>query len=71
MTTYIIVGNGVAGNSAAETIRQHDKEGEILIFAKERYPLYYIPGLPEYLAGERPLNRLIIHDQKWYRDNHL
>ena len=71
MTTYIIVGNGVASNSAAETIRKHDKEGEILIFAKERYPFYYIPGLPEYLAGERPLNRLIIHDEKWYRDNHL
>ena len=44
MTTYIIVGNGVAGNAAAETIRKYDSDGEILIFAKEKYPLYYIPG---------------------------
>jgi nitrite reductase (NADH) large subunit len=71
MATYLLVGNGVAGNAAAETIRKYDKAGEILLFAKERYPFYYIPGLPEYLAGERPLNRLIIHDEQWYRDNRI
>ena len=71
MTTYIIVGNGVAGNAAAETIRKYDNDVEILIFAKEKYPLYYIPGLPEYLSGERTLNHLIIHDEKWYRDHRL
>jgi nitrite reductase (NADH) large subunit len=71
MTTYIIVGNGVAGTAAAETIRQHDSAGEILIFTKEKFPFYYTPGLPEYLAGERPLPGLIIHDEKWYRDNRL
>jgi nitrite reductase (NADH) large subunit len=71
MTTYIILGNGVAGNAAAETIRKYDNAGEILIFGKEKYPFYYIPGLPEYLSGESPLNRLIIHDEKWYRDHRL
>jgi nitrite reductase (NADH) large subunit len=71
MTTYIIVGNGVAGNAAAESIRKYDKEGSILIFTKEQYPFYYIPGLPEYLSGERPRQRLIIHDQQWYADQRL
>ncbi len=71
MTTYLIVGNGVAGNTAAETIRKYDAAGEILIFTKEKYPFYYIPGLPEYLSGERPLPRLIIHDEKWYGDNRI
>ena len=71
MTTYIIIGNGVAGNAAAEIIRKYDNAGEILIFGKEKYPFYYIPGLPEYLSGESPLNRLIIHDEKWYRDHRL
>ncbi|MEW6660065.1 MAG: FAD-dependent oxidoreductase [Thermodesulfobacteriota bacterium] len=71
MATYLIVGNGVAGNTAAETIRKHDAAGKILIFAKEKYPFYYIPGLPEYLSGERPRHRLIIHDEQWYGDNRL
>ncbi len=71
MTTYIIIGNGVAANTAAETIRKYDNAGEILVFTREKYPFYYIPGLPEYLSGESPLNRLIIHDEKWYRDHRL
>ena len=30
MTTYLIIGNGVAGNAAAENIRKHDPEGKIV-----------------------------------------
>ncbi len=71
MATYLIIGNGAAGNSCAETIRKYDNEGSILIFSKEKYPFYYIPGLPEYLSGERPLDRLIIHGENWYRDKRI
>jgi nitrite reductase (NADH) large subunit len=71
MTTYLIIGNGAAGNAAAETIRKYDGEGKVLIFTRERRPFYYIPGLPDYLAGERPIERLIIHNEKWYRDHRL
>jgi nitrite reductase (NADH) large subunit len=71
MATYLIVGNGVAGNSAAEAIRKYDKEAKILIFSTEKYPFYYIPGLPAYLSGEQPLHSLFIHNQQWYEDNHL
>ena len=42
MTTYIIIGNGVAGNAAAEAIRKHDQNGAISIFAREEYPFYYV-----------------------------
>jgi nitrite reductase (NADH) large subunit len=71
MVTYIIVGNGAAGNLCAETIRKYDKEGTILIFSREKYQFYYIPGLPEYLSGGRPLSRLIIREENWYRDNRI
>ena len=53
MTTYIIIGNGVAGNAAAEAIRKHDQNGAISIFAREEYPFYYVPGLPAFIAGEK------------------
>ena len=69
MATYLIVGNGAAGIAGAEAIRRYDKKGSILIFSKEKYPVYYIPGLPEYLSGERSLKRLVIHDEQWYGDN--
>jgi len=71
MTTYIIIGNGVAGNAAAESIRKHDKTGKIIIFSKEKYPFYYVPALPEFLAGEKALKGLIIHDIDWYQKNQI
>jgi nitrite reductase (NADH) large subunit len=71
MTRYIIIGNGVAGNAAAESLRKHDKAGKIIIFSKEKYPFYYVPALPEFLAGEKDIQGLIIHDLNWYEKNQL
>jgi nitrite reductase (NADH) large subunit len=66
MTTYLIIGNGVAGNAAAENIRKFDPEGKIAIFSKEDRPFYYVPALPEYVAGEKQADKIIIHPQAWY-----
>ena len=48
MTAYVIIGNGVAANAAAENIRKFDPDGKITIFSKEDRPFYYVPALPEY-----------------------
>jgi nitrite reductase (NADH) large subunit len=66
MTAYIIIGNGVAGNAAAESIRKYDRQGSIHIFTRGKTPFYYVPALPEYVAGEKPLPKIIIHDASWY-----
>ncbi|MHB9074834.1 MAG: NAD(P)/FAD-dependent oxidoreductase [Desulfobaccales bacterium] len=69
MTTYLIIGNGVAGNAAAENIREFDPEGKIAMFSKEDRPFYYVPALPEYVAGDKQADKIIIHPQDWY-DQH-
>jgi nitrite reductase (NADH) large subunit len=66
MTTYLIIGNGVAGNAAAENIRKHDPEGKIVIISQESRPFYYVPALPEYLAGEKGADQITLHPQSWY-----
>ena len=71
MTTYLVVGNGVAGNSAAETIRRIDPAGKILMFSKEKYYFYYTPALPEYLGGEKQVKDFIIHEAQWYEKNRI
>jgi nitrite reductase (NADH) large subunit len=71
MTRYLIIGNGVAGNSAAEMIRRLDAESAVTIFTKSRYPFYYTPALPEYLSGEKELRRFTLHDFSWYEKNHV
>ncbi len=68
MTTYVIVGNGVAGNAAAETIRKHDPDGVIRLFSREAHPFYYTPALPEFLAGTKDLQKIILHPAAWYQD---
>ena len=71
MTTYLIIGNGVAGNAAAESIRQYDQGGAIHIFTREKMPFYYVPALPEYVAGEKQANNIIIHNAAWYREQNI
>jgi len=71
MTEYLIVGNGVAANSAAETIRRLDQEGSIRMFTREEFPFYYTPALPEYLSGDKALRKIFIHDLPWYEKNRM
>ncbi len=69
MATYLIIGNGVAGNTAAETIRRIDSHGKILMFSREKYHFYYVPALPEFLSGEKQIEDFTIHNEKWYEKN--
>ena len=63
---YVIIGNGVAGTTAAENIRKNDPQGEIKIFTDEAYPFYSRIRLIEYLAGEVELPKLQIRSNTWY-----
>jgi nitrite reductase (NADH) large subunit len=71
MTTYVIVGNGVASNTAAENIRKRDPDGKIAIFSREDRPFYYVPALPEYLAGDKTADQIITHAQSWYDQQNI
>ncbi len=52
MSRYVIIGTGVAGISAAETIRQNNPSADILVIGDEKYGYYSRPGLAYYLTGE-------------------
>lgn len=58
---YLIIGNGAAGNAAAQAIRRRDGRGEIIILSDEPHPAYYRPLLP-YLLYDAP------EGQHLYRD---
>src|SRR5256885_5905000 len=49
---YIILGNGIAGQTCAEDLRKADAEASIVIVAAERHPLYNRVALPRYLRGQ-------------------
>ncbi len=60
-TSYVIIGNGITGVTAAETLRAADATCSITIVADEFFPVYYRPALKDYLAGR-------LHEEKlWAR----
>ncbi|HDS08861.1 MAG TPA: NAD(P)/FAD-dependent oxidoreductase [Firmicutes bacterium] len=68
---YIIVGNGVAGDSAAMAISETDNNSEILLFSEEAIPFYYRPRLIDVVSGEVTLNKIIIHNEEFYSKKNI
>jgi nitrite reductase (NADH) large subunit len=68
MTHYLIVGNGVAGTTAAENIRKEDKEGTITIATDESVPFYWRIQLNEHIAGELGEEKLYARKKEWYKN---
>ena len=71
MNKYLIVGNGVAGTTAAEYIRKNDPAGEITIVTDEGLPFYYRIRLPDFLCGEVEESGLIAKKKEWYQENNI
>jgi len=71
MKNYLIVGNGVAGTTAAENIRKQDKEGKITIVTDEDFPFYWRLRLNEYLAGDLTEEALSAKKAQWYGDQRI
>ena len=71
MKNYLILGNGVAGTTAAENIRKQDKEGKITIVTDEEFPFYWRLRLNEYLAGDITEEALASKKAQWYGDQRI
>jgi len=65
---YVIVGNGPAGLTAAETIRRNDAAGEIRIVGGEDHRFYSRPGLAYLLTGIIPEKRLFSRPDSVYEE---
>jgi nitrite reductase (NADH) large subunit len=67
----IIIGNGIAGVSAAEAIRSRDKNSEIVMYSDEKYYHYSRPRVIEYLSGKVNVDRIIIKKEDFYYTNNI
>jgi NAD(P)H-nitrite reductase large subunit len=64
MTRYIIIGTGVSGFSAAETLRSLDPQADIQLVGDDPFGYYSRPGLAYYLTGEIPEKQLFPFSKK-------
>ncbi len=64
MTRHIVIGEGIAGYSAVETLRTMDPKAEIVLVSDDPYGFYSRPGLAYYLTGEIPEKQLFLFSKK-------
>ena len=70
MTTFVIVGGGLAGAKAAETLRAEGFTGGIVLFGDESEVPYERPPLSkDYLLGKKPRESAYVHPAEWYPEN--
>ena len=68
---YVIIGNGVAGTTAAETLRKNDPNCSIHLLTNERYPLYNRVSLPRFLQGVITEQKVMICDFAWHEQRNI
>ena len=67
MTAFVIVGGGLAGAKAAETLRAEGFDGEVLLFGSEPERPYDRPPLAKgYLLGKDSRESVFVHPADWY-----
>lgn len=70
--SFIIVGGGLAGVSAAEELRKQGFDGTIQIIGKEPHAPYIRPPLSKgYLNGSDGLDAVFVHPESWYAENNI
>jgi nitrite reductase (NADH) large subunit len=71
MAEHIIIGNGVAGIKAAETIRKYDNDCKVIMIGEEDYPFYYRPQLPRFVSGKIDESKLWGKKKDFYEENNI
>ncbi len=69
--SYLIIGNGITGATAAEILRSEDTTCSITIVADDPYPVYYRPALKDYLGGRMPEEKLWARPSTFYQEQHI
>lgn len=68
---HIVVGSGVAGNQAAETLRQRDPESRVTMITVSKLPFFNRYDLPRVFQGERDWRKFVIYPAEYYLDNRI
>jgi 3-phenylpropionate/trans-cinnamate dioxygenase ferredoxin reductase component len=65
--SFIIVGGGMAGAIAAQTLREEGFDGKITLLGQEQHGPYERPPLSkDYLQGKADRDSIFVHPEHWY-----
>jgi len=69
--SYVIIGDGIAGSSAAETLREEDPDADVTVITDEGEALYNRILIKEFAKGKLPEAPISIHDDSWYDERNI
>ena len=69
--SYAIIGDGIAGSSAAETLREEAPEADVTVVTDEGEALYNRILIKEFAKGKLPAAPISIHEPEWYEEREL
>jgi NADPH-dependent 2,4-dienoyl-CoA reductase/sulfur reductase-like enzyme/pSer/pThr/pTyr-binding forkhead associated (FHA) protein/Fe-S-cluster-containing hydrogenase component 2/CRP-like cAMP-binding protein len=69
--SYVIIGNGITGVTAAEILRAEDASCSITIVADDPFPAYYRPALKDFLGGHLPEEKLWARPATFYQEQRI
>ena len=70
--SYVIVGGGLAGAKAAETLREEGFDGRVVLLCDEHELPYERPPLSKgYLLGDDARESAYVHEADWYREHEV
>jgi NAD(P)H-nitrite reductase large subunit len=67
---YLIIGGGIAGTTAAETLRKEDPEGRVAIISDEPHPLYsrILLSKPNFFLEKVPFDTIWMRKEEAYKE---
>jgi 3-phenylpropionate/trans-cinnamate dioxygenase ferredoxin reductase subunit len=69
---HLLVGGGIAGATAAQTLREQGADGSILLVGRELDPPYHRPPISKaYLQGRQTREQTLIHEPDWWTANDI
>lgn len=70
--TFVIVGAGLAGAKAAQTLREEGFDGRVVLVAAESDAPYLRPPLSkEYLTGSAERDSIFVNPAQWYDEHNI
>jgi NADPH-dependent 2,4-dienoyl-CoA reductase/sulfur reductase-like enzyme len=69
--SYVVIGNGIAAITAAETLRNENASARITVIGDHPMPVYTRPALKDYLAGRSSEEDLYARRRSFFVDHDL
>ncbi|MGI8632082.1 MAG: FAD-dependent oxidoreductase [Solirubrobacterales bacterium] len=67
----VIIGNGIAGVTAADHVRRQDAECEIHLITDERHPFYNRTGVSKLITADGGIAKMYLLSDRWYQQRKI